>query len=128
MNPEQLAEQTIEAINDRNRGKLDELTTEDVQLFLPPAQVFRGRPGLSAFFDELERRVPDLTLTAREFLTGEDFCVVQWETAGHSPASQPVEALGCLVLRSRDGTVSRAHLYLDTATWQRLGREVDGGA
>jgi len=112
--PEELAEATISAINERDRSKLDELTTEEVRLFFPPHSVFRGREGLNQFFDELERRVPDLTLTAQEFLTGEGFCVVQWESA-------PVEALGCLVLRTRGGAVSRADLYLDTATWQRLG-------
>ena len=106
----------MSAINDRDRGKLDELTTEDVQLFFPPALVFRGRDGLSDFFDELERRVPDLTLTARETYAGDGYAVVEWESTG-----QMGESMGCLVLKEREGMVARARLYLDTAHWARLG-------
>jgi ketosteroid isomerase-like protein len=116
VSPEDLALATVHAINDRDRGKLDELTTEDVQLFFPPAMVFRGRQGLSDFFDELERRVPDLTLTARETYCGDDYAVVEWESTG-----QMGESMGCLVLKSGDGKVTRARLYLDTAHWARLG-------
>jgi ketosteroid isomerase-like protein len=107
---------TVHAINDRDRGKLDELTSEDVQLFFPPALVFRGRQGLSDFFDELERRVPDLTLTARDTYCGDDFAVVEWESSGEAG-----DSMGCLVLKERDGKVARARLYLDTAHWARLG-------
>jgi len=116
VSPEDLALGTISAINDRDRGKLDELADEDVQLFFPPAMVFRGRDGLGDFFDELERRVPDLTLTARETLCADDFAVVEWESSG-----QTGESMGCLVLKARDGKVTRARLYLDTAHWARLG-------
>ncbi len=118
MSPEDLALGTVQAINDRDRGKLDELTTEDVQLFFPPALVFRGRQGLNDFFNELERRVPDLTLTARETFAGPDFAVVEWESSGGRG-----DSMGCLVLKVRAGGVARARLYLDTAHWQRLGLE-----
>ena len=121
MEPEQLALATVAAINDRDRAKLDELTTEDVQLFFPPAMVFRGREGLSAFFDELERRVPDLTLIARDIYTGADFAVVEWESAGHSQNASLAESMGCLVLKVGGGCVNRARLYLDTAHWATLG-------
>jgi len=107
---------TVHAINDRDRSKLDELTTEDVQLFFPPAMVFRGRDGLNEFFNELERRVPDLTLTARETYSGDGFAVVEWESSG-----QVGESMGCLVLKEREGKVARARLYLDTAHWARIG-------
>ena len=120
MSPEDLALGTISAINDRDRGKMDELASEDVQLFFPPAMVFYGRDGLNDFFDELERRVPDLTLTARDVLSGDEFAVVEWESSGHS-GREEAESMGCLVLTARDGSVARARLYLDTAHWQRLG-------
>lgn len=116
MSPEDLALATVSAINDRDRGKLDELAAEDVHLFFPPAMVFRGRDGLSDFFDELERRVPDLTLTARETYSGDGYAVVEWESTG-----QMGESMGCLVLKEREGKVARARLYLDTAHWARLG-------
>lgn len=121
MKAEQLALATVTAINDRDRSKLDELATEDVQLFFPPALVFRGREGLGQFFDELERRVPDLTLMARDIYTGDDFAVVEWESSGHGKNAAEVEGMGCLVLRLQDGMVSRARLYLDTAHWATLG-------
>lgn len=117
MEPEQLALGTVAAINDRDRSKLNELAAEDVQLSFPPALVFRGREGLNDFFTELERRVPDLTLAARDVLTGPDFAVVEWESTGSSAG----ESMGCLVLLVRDGQVARARLYLDTAHWARLG-------
>jgi ketosteroid isomerase-like protein len=116
VSPEDLALATVAAINDRDRGKLDELASEDVQLFFPPSLVFRGRDGLSDFFDELERRVPDLTLTARETYCGDGFAVVEWESSGQSG-----ESMGCLVLKAQGGKVGRARLYLDTAHWQRIG-------
>ena len=117
MSPEDLALGTVAAINDRDRSKLDQLAAEDVQLFFPPALVFYARPGLGDFFDELERRVPDLTLAARDIYSGADFAVVEWESSGEAAG----ESMGCLVLTVRDGKVARARLYLDTAHWARLG-------
>lgn len=117
MQAEDLALATVSAINDRDRSKLNELATEDVQLTFPPALVFRGRDGLNEFFNELERRVPDLTLVARDVYTGGDFAVVEWESSGDSAG----ESMGCLVLKTSDGQVCRARLYLDTAHWARLG-------
>ncbi|HEX6487849.1 MAG TPA: nuclear transport factor 2 family protein [Candidatus Dormibacteraeota bacterium] len=116
MQPEDLALATVQAINDRDRKQLDKLALEDIQLFFPPGMVFYGRQGLTDFFNELERRVPDLTLAAREVLSGDNFAVVEWESSGAD-----TESMGCLVLKTRDGMVSRARLYLDTAHWQRLG-------
>lgn len=117
MDAEQLALATVSAINDRDRSKLNELATEDVQLTFPPALVFRGRDGLGSFFDELERRVPELTLAARDIYTGPDFAVVEWESSDATAG----DSMGCLVLQIRDGQVARSRLYLDTAHWARLG-------
>jgi hypothetical protein len=120
---EQLGLRVLEALNTRDYDKVDELATENVQLRMPPGQVFFGRDGLREFFTELEARLPDLTLVARKLHAGDDFAVIEYDTTGHTrshPAAS-VEGMGCLVLEL-DGKerVERVQLYVDTAQWQQI--------
>lgn len=120
---EQLGLQVLEALNTRDYDKVDELTAEDVQLRMPPGQVFYGRDGLREFFAELEARLPDLTLVARKLHAGEDFAVIEYDTTGHtrSHPGAEIEGMGCLVLEMDGGDrVGRVQLYLDTAQWQQI--------
>ena len=118
-----IAERVIEAINDRNRDAIEELAHPEVQLRMPPARVFYGPDGVREFFDELEARMPDLTVTADSIHAGEEFAVVEWEAAGHTASQDEDEEMGALVLQFRDGRIRRAHLYLDLERWERLGAE-----
>ena len=114
-----IAYSVLAAINDRDYNQIEELCTENVQLRMPPAQVFFGRDGLREFFQHLERVIPDLTLTADEIHSGEDFVVIEYEAAGH-PRGSADEAMGAVVLRLEDGKIRRIQLYVDTAHWERL--------
>jgi ketosteroid isomerase-like protein len=116
-----VAERVIEAINQRDRDAIEELAHPDVQLRMPPARVFYGCDGVREFFDELESRLPDLTVTADKIHAGDDHAVVEWEAAGHSAQNDPEEEMGALILHLSDGRISRAHLYLDVARWEELG-------
>ena len=116
-----IAERVIEAINQRDRDAIEELAHPDVQLRMPPARVFYGCDGVREFFDELEARLPELTVTADKIHAGEDHAVVEWEAAGQSARHDPEEEMGALILHLTDGRISRAHLYLDAARWERLG-------
>jgi ketosteroid isomerase-like protein len=116
-----VAEQTITAINERDRGAISRLAAEDIQLRFPPSQVFEGREGVSAFFDELERRVPNLTLAIRKVYAGDDFAVVEWLSSGSSQGGIETDSLGVVVMELADGRASRVQLYVDTAQWQTLG-------
>jgi ketosteroid isomerase-like protein len=118
-----VAQRVIQAINARDRSAIEALAHDDVQLRMPPGQVFYGCQEVHRFFDELESRLPDLTVTADSIRAGDDFAVVEWESAGRTRRHDPDEEMGALVLHLRDGRIDRAHLYLDLAHWDRLGAE-----
>src|SRR2546428_13907466 len=101
----QIAERVIEAINARNRDAIEKLAHPQVQLRMPPAQVFYGREEVRRFFDELEARLPDLTVVADSIHAGDDFAVVEWEAAGRTAAHDPDEEMGALVLHLREGRI-----------------------
>lgn len=120
---ERLGLRVLEALNARDYDRVDDLTTENVQLRMPPGQVFYGRDGLREFFAQLEAQLPDLTMVARKLHSGEDFAVIEYDTTGHtrSHPGEELQAMGCLVLELDGGErVERVQLYLDTAQWQRI--------
>lgn len=112
---EDLALAVVAGINDRDYGLINSLATENVQLRLPPAQVFYGREGVREFFAVLEARLPRLIVTARKIHAGDRFAVVEYETAGD------VDGMGAIVLELDAGRVEGVTLYLDTAQWAEIG-------
>ncbi len=112
---ERFALQILEAINDRDYDRINQWTTEDVQLRLPPAQVFYGRQGVREFFAVLESRLPELIVTATKVHAGADFAVVEYDTAGDA-----VDGMGAIILELDGAKVERVQLYLDTARWAEL--------
>jgi ketosteroid isomerase-like protein len=123
MNPhERLATEMMTAINDRDYSQIERLSTEEIQLRLPPMQVFSGRDGIAEFFHHLEEVLPQLTLVAREIHSGDGFAVVEWDSKGTSSQEKPIESMGALVLRFDGDQIKRATLYLDTAQWQTLNQ------
>ena len=91
----ELADQVVSAINARDHSQIDKLTTDNVQLRLPPDQVFFGRQGVRDFVDVL-----DINSTTR---------------SGHQ-----VEGMGAVVLELEDGRIDRVQVYLDTAQWAQI--------
>jgi len=112
---ERLALQILEAINARDYSKINELTGTEVQLRLPPSEVFYGRDGVREFFAVLESRLPTLLVTARKVHAGDDFAVVEYDAA-----ADDLDAMGALVLEFDGERVERVQLYLDTAQWAAL--------
>ena len=112
---ERFALQIVEAINDRDYDRINQWTTEDVQLRLPPGQVFYGQQGVYEFFRVLEARLPHLIVTARKVHAGPGFAVVEYDTAGDSE-----DGMGAIVLELEGDRVRRVQLYLDTARWAEL--------
>lgn len=115
-----LPTRVIAAINGRDYSAIETLTTEDVQLRLPPGQVFFGQDGLRAFFNELEAVLSTLTITARRTWSGMGFSVVEFDSSGRSAADVPSESMGALVLELVGHRISRIQVYLDTAQWDSL--------
>lgn len=112
---EQLALQILESINARDYSKIDDLATEGVQLRLPPAEVFYGRDGVREFFAVLERRLPTLLVTARKVHAGNDFAVVEYDSA-----ADDMDGMGAVVIEFEGDRVDRVQIYLDTAQWAAL--------
>ncbi len=120
---EQVAAEIVAAINARDYSQIERLTTSDVQLRFPPRQVFYGREGVQDFMKQLERRLPQLTLTARRIHSGEDFVVVEYDETGRTVPGSTLDSMGAMVLKLEDGRVARCQLYLDTAQWDALSEE-----
>lgn len=122
MRARELVDEVVRAINARDKGAIEKLMTDDVQLRFPPALVFYGHDGVRGYVDELEARLPDLTMVTSHIYTGDDYAVVEWDASGHSADQRPVQELGCLVLQLRDGLIARANLYGDPSLWRELGQ------
>jgi hypothetical protein len=119
-----IAGRMVAAINDRDRSAVEDLSSPGVQLRLPPGRVFYGRDGVHAFFDELEKLLPDLTVAARKVWRGMGFVIVEWEAAAHSLAGTARDSMGVVVLElDAGGRIERVQLYLDTAEWDAVHGE-----
>ena len=112
---ERFALDIVGAINDRDYGRINEWAAPDIQLRLPPGQVFYEREGVREFFVFLEARLPHLIVTARKVHAGNDFAVVEYDTAGDTE-----DGMGAIVLEYDGDKVERVQLYLDTARWAEL--------
>lgn len=119
-----IAVRLAEAINQRDYTAIEELCAPDVQLRLPPGQVFFGRDEVGRFLHRLEELIPDLTFTPRKVWRGMNFVIVEWDTAGHPSDRRRLEAedsMGVVVMELEEaGEIQRVQLYLDTARWREL--------
>ncbi len=118
-----LAGQVVSAIKARDHSYIDKLTTDDVQLRLPPDQVFFGRDGVREFVNVLEDRLPKATLIARKVHAGDDFAVVEYDINSTTRAGREVEGMGAVVMELDDGRIGRVQIYLDTAQWAQISSE-----
>ena len=118
-----LAGEVVSAINARDHSYIDKLTTDDVQLRLPPDQVFFGRNGVRDFVNVLEDRLPKATLIPRKVYAGEDFAVVEYDINSTTKTGREVEGMGAVVLELDDGRIDRVQIYLDTAQWAQISSE-----
>ncbi|TMF91769.1 MAG: nuclear transport factor 2 family protein [Chloroflexi bacterium] len=96
-----LAGEVVSAINARDHSYIDKLTTDQVQLRLPPDQVFFGRDGVRDFVNVLEDRLPKATLIARKVHAGEDFAVVEYDINSTTKTGREVEGMGAVVPEPR---------------------------
>ena len=118
-----LAGEVVSAINARDHSYIDKLTTDQVQLRLPPDQVFFGRDGVREFVNVLEDRLPKATLIARKVHAGDDFAVVEYDINSTTKTGREVEGMGAVVLELDDGRIDRVQIYLDTAQWAQISSE-----
>ncbi|MFN2451863.1 MAG: nuclear transport factor 2 family protein [Candidatus Dormibacteria bacterium] len=116
----QLAVALLDAVNERAWDRIETRTTVDVELRLPPGRVFAGREGVRDFLEALQGLIPDLTVVGTRIYAGDDFAVIEYESAGHGAVS--AEGMGVLVLRVEGDRLSRVQLYVDTALWKDLAR------
>ncbi|HEX6349917.1 MAG TPA: nuclear transport factor 2 family protein [Candidatus Dormibacteraeota bacterium] len=118
-----LAGEVVSAINARDHSYIDKLTTDDVQLRLPPDQVFFGRDGVREFVNVLEDRLPKATLIARKVHAGDEFAVVEYDINSTTKGGREVEGMGAVVMELADGRIGRVQIYLDTAQWAQIASE-----
>lgn len=116
-----LGTRVVEAINNRDLDAIETLTAPDVQLRLPPGQVFFGHQGIRAFANELAEVLPQLTVIARRRWEGPGFAVIEFDSAGRSAQDNPSETMGAIVMElDAEERLTRVQVYLDTAQWDSL--------
>jgi ketosteroid isomerase-like protein len=115
-----LADQVVSAINARDHSYIDKLTTDSVQLRLPPDSVFFGREGVRDWVTTLEDLLPEATLVARKVHAGDGFAVVEYDINSRTRAGASVEGMGAIVLELDGDRIDRVQVYLDTAQWARI--------
>ena len=116
----ELADQVVSAINARDHSYIEKLTTDNVQLRLPPEAVFFGREGVRDFINTLEDLLPEATLVAHKIHAGEGFAVVEYDINSKTRAGSRLEGMGAIVLELGGDRIDRVQVYLDTAQWARI--------
>jgi len=113
-NTGELAERMILAINAKDYSAIDELTAPEVQLRVPPGQVFYGREGVRGFFEHVESLLPSLTVAGRRIYSGPDHAIVEFDATGTAGGGEAQDAMGVVVMHFSKDKLVRSQLYLDT--------------
>jgi ketosteroid isomerase-like protein len=115
----EIAEQALEAFNERDLDTLAELTIADFEFF--PGTVgavdgssFRGRGELAAYFRELHDTWEEVRLVAEETRELGDVVLIFVRVDGRGRGSGvPVSAQQVLAYHFRGGKISRLRAYLN---------------
>lgn len=94
----------------RRRAAIDEVFTEDCQLYVPPG-VFVGRDALDKFAGELRATHPHFVYTPHgEVEVLHNAARLAW---GSGPRGEEPEYTGMDVIITRDGKIAALYVFLD---------------
>lgn len=128
MSPAQVAAGIFEALQRRDLDAVGLLQRQDVVDDFVAVGVFRGRPEVRGFFEELFEAVPDFTLTPERILADGPYATVQWLLTGtftggpfqgvHA-TGRPVELRGVDLMHVVDGLLVDNTIYYDGLSFVR---------
>ena len=78
LSPAEVAADIFDALQRRDLDAVASLQHDDVEDDFVAVGVYRGKPAVRGFFEELFAAVPDFTLTAERILADGDHATVQW--------------------------------------------------
>jgi steroid delta-isomerase-like uncharacterized protein len=123
-----LARRLFEHLNARNLDGLGELQHDDVVDDFVAIGVYRGKPEVRRFFEELFAAFPDFKLEIVELTTSDAMAVVQWHGVGTftgkpfqglASTGARVETRGVDCMRFEDGRLKHNTIYYDGAGFAR---------
>jgi steroid delta-isomerase-like uncharacterized protein len=128
MSPAEVAAGIFEALQRRDLDAVARLQHDGVEDDFVAVGVFRGKPAVRAFFEELFAAVPDLTFTVHRILADRDYATVQWRVTGtfsggpfqgvHATGRR-VELMGVDVMHILDGLLVDNTIYYDGLSFAR---------
>jgi steroid delta-isomerase-like uncharacterized protein len=128
LSPAEVAAGIFDAVQRRDLDALARLQHDDVDDDFVAVDVYRGKPAVRAFFEELFAAIPDFTLTTERILADGEHATVQWRITGtfaggpflgvHA-TGRPVELRGIDVMHVVDGLLSDNTIYYDMLSFAR---------
>lgn len=123
-----IARKIFELLNGRDLDGVAELQHPDVVDDFVAVGVYRGRPAVRAFFEELFAAFPDFRLEIEQITANETMAVVQWHARGtftggpfqglaSTGASVEVRGVDCMAFE--DGRLRHNTIYYDGAGFAR---------
>jgi steroid delta-isomerase-like uncharacterized protein len=128
MSPAEVAATIFDSLQRRDLDAVALLQHDDIVDDFVAVGVYRGKPAVRAFFEELFAAVPDLTLTPVRIVADGQHATVQWRIAGtftgapfqgvHATGRR-VELQGADVMHIVDGLLVDNTIYYDGLSFAR---------
>lgn len=128
LSPAEVAAGIFDSVQRRDLDALARLQHDDVDDDFVAVGVYRGKPAVRGFFEELFAAIPDFTLTTERILADGDHATVQWRITGtfsggpflgvHA-TGRPVDLRGIDVMHIVDGLLIDNTIYYDMLSFAR---------
>jgi steroid delta-isomerase-like uncharacterized protein len=118
----EVAAQLFAALQSKDPEDMAALQHEDVVDDFVAVGVYRGKPAVRAFFEELFTAFPDFTMTVDRITGDEEYATVQWRATGSftggpfqgvRPTGRSVDLHGVDVMHIVDGRLLDTTTYYD---------------
>ena len=128
LSPAEVAAGIFDSVQRRDLDAVARLQHDDVEDDFVAIGVYRGKPAVRGFFEELFAAIPDFTLTTERILAGGDHATAQWRITGtfsggpfrgvHATGRQ-IELRGIDVMHIVDGLLVDNTIYYDMLAFAR---------
>ena len=82
VSPAEVAKAIFDSLQRRDLDAVAKLQHDDIEDDFVAVGVYRGKPAVRGFFEELFAAVPDFTLTPQRILSDGEHATVQWRITG----------------------------------------------
>lgn len=128
VSPAEVAEAIFDSMQRRDLDAVARLQHDDIEDDFVAVGVYRGKPAVRGFFEELFAAVPDFTLTPQRILSDGEHATVQWRITGRfsgapflgvKATGRWIDLRGIDVMHVIDGLLVDNTIYYDMLSFAR---------